>query len=59
LIDALTEIWYFARGMVVVVLHEEAVTTHDLVFVNIFWDLLNPCRWGELENEGSDKDSGC
>lgn len=59
IIDTSTEFWHLTLGVGVVAFHEEAFTAHDLVFVNLLRDLLDPCGWGQLESESSDKDSGC
>jgi len=47
----------FGISLGLVGLHEDAVATHNLVLVDIFWYLLNPLLWSELEGEGSNQNS--
>jgi len=57
-IDSFAEIWDLSFGLLLIGLHEDAIAAHNFVFIDLYWNLLNPLLWSELEGKCNNQDGG-
>ena len=55
---SLTQIRDTTLGLVLIGLHQDAITAQDFILVNLDWELLYPVFWSEFKGEG-DYHDGC